>query len=98
MTDKGAHIERFYWLVFRLCVLLFGGLVMLTAVLLGFGFFVEQWQSGLITLAGRRFPDVPSRAALMAAPVAMFAAGFALVARARRGRASATQSGRRGQA
>ncbi len=86
MNDRGAQIEGFFWLLVRLCALVFGYMMVLGGGLFALAFLVEQWRTGAIALNGQLHTDTGTRLTLIAVPVGVALAGYALTALARRGK------------
>ena len=84
MNDRGAQIERFFWLLVRLSALIFGYMMLLGGGLFALAFLVEQWRTGAIALNGELHTDAGTRLRLIAVPVGVAIAGYGLTALARR--------------
>ncbi len=88
MNDRGAQIEGFFWLLVRLCALVFGYMMVLGGGLFALAFLVDEWRTGAIALNGQVHTDAGTRFMLIAVPIALALAGYGLTALARRGKTS----------
>ena len=52
-TDRGAEIERFYWLIVNLLGKVFGFLMLIAGSLFFLGFLSEKLRTGTMTWDGR---------------------------------------------
>ena len=84
MTDRGEEIERFYWLLMRMIGLVFGYLMVAGGGLFALSFLVEKLRTGAVSIGGAAHSDAAMVAKLLAIPVLVALAGWALVAWIRR--------------
>lgn len=57
MTEKARQLERFYWLLIRVGVLVFCYLMLFGGALFGFAFLAEKLRTGAVTYGGATHTD-----------------------------------------
>lgn len=84
MSNRGAEIERFFWLLMRLAGTVFGWLMVLAGSVFALMFVVEQARTGAIAFNGQAVVEAGDRWRLIGTALAVVAGGYGLLLWCRR--------------
>lgn len=78
-ANRGAEIERFYWLIVNLLGKVFGFLMLVAGGLFFFGFLAEKLRTGVMTWNGQTLATLSEQWPLLVGGAVVALIGLALV-------------------